>query len=639
MSRKSDGWCLGQKQKSTGTQAVMKAKRTENGKKSAAVKTHIITDDDAGLAMEQRFIAAYRKYGDNSARVLLSFYRGQYHRFLLSTLFYVIKHSPALFSSLLIANVINAALEGGASGRHKILVNVGIWLALLAVHLPANWLHTHLRSSVTRGTEAGLRSALVRKLQTLSIPYFTSTQSGRLQSKIIRDVEQVETLSSQLLVNLMNISISLFITLAITAVKNRVVLLFFLLVTPAASLTIFAFRRKIREENRRFRGEMEDTSAKVMEMVEMIPVARAHALEKEEIDKLNRQLRETSEQGYRLDMVQSNFGAVSWVIFQVFQALCLLFTGMLALRGRIPVGDVTFYQSSFTTVVNQVTSLINLIPILTKGLESVTSIGEVLISEDVEQNDGKMEMRSLQGEYRFAHVSYSYPGSDAAVLHDFNLYVKPGECLAIVGASGAGKTTILNLITGFLRPSGGVLSIDGVDITRLDLRTYRRFISVVPQTPLLFTGTIRENITYGMKQVSEEKVIEAVEAANLKSVIDDLPAGLDTMVTEHGSNFSGGQRQRIAIARAIIRDPQVIVLDEATSALDTIAEREVQEALNRLIHGRTTFIVAHRLSSVRQADEIIVMEHGTVIEKGNYRELMDRHGRFYEMETLQNSFR
>ena len=178
-----------------------------------------------------------------------------------------------------------------------------------------------------------------------------------------------------------------------------------------------------------------------------------------------------------------------------------------------------------------------------------------------------------------------------------------------------------------------------MDINDIDLRSYRRFISVVPQTPVLFTGTIRENIIYGLENVTEREIQEAVEGANLKSVIAKMPDGLDTVIEEHGANLSGGQRQRISIARAIIRNPKVIILDEATSALDTISEKEIQDALNRLIKDRTTFIVAHRLSTVRGADRIVVLDKGKIREEGSYQELMDLKGEFYEMERLQMALR
>lgn len=589
--------------------------------------------------MERRFAACYQKHGKHSVRVLLEFYRGQYHKFLLSTLFFLLKHSPALLSPLLIANVVNGVIEGGEAGSRAIFINVGIWLGLLSIHLPANWIHNQLKSRVIRNTEAGLRAALVRKLQELSIPYHTGSQSGRLQSKIMRDVEAVETLSSQLFVNLLNIVMNLVITLSITAVKNRLILVFFVLVAPVAAGAVVAFRAKIHRENRSFRQGMEETSARVMEMVEMVPVARAHALEDKEAARISALLEETANRGYRLDMVQAHFGAVSWVVFQVFQVVCLAVSGFMAMSGLIKVGDVTFYQSSFTTVVNQFSALINLLPILTKGLESVSSIGEVLSSNEIEENEGKEELLSLRGEYAFKQVSFSYPGSSKEVLHGLDFTVKQGETIALVGESGSGKTTILNMLIGFILPSGGQLMLDGKDMKGLNLRTYRRFLSVVPQTPVLFTGTVRENITYGLEHVSEEQIAQAVEAANLSEVVKRLPQGLDTMIEEHGANLSGGQRQRISIARALIRNPQVIILDEATSALDSISESEIQEALERLTKGRTTFIVAHRLSTVRGADRILVIGQGRIREQGSYQELMAKKGEFYQMEQLQRMVR
>ena len=586
---------------------------------------------------EQKYVKYYKKYGNRPLMVLLGFYKGQYHKFFISSFFFLIKHSPALFSSLLIANVINGVIAGGEAARQAIIINVGIWIGLLLIHLPANYLHSMYRSRVTRATEAGLRAALVRKLQELSIPYHTKLQSGRLQSKIIRDVEAVETLSSQLFISVINILMNITIMLTITAVKNRTILLFILLVAPIASFTVIAFRKKISKVNRAFRKEMEETSVRVMEMVEMVPVTRAHALEDVEKDRMSRQLEQTAESGYRLDMVQSNFGAVGWVVFQIFQALCLAFTGYLALNGKIQVGDITFYQTGFTTVVNQFTAFINLLPIMTKGLESVTSIGEILSSDDVEHNEGKEELDGLRGEYSFENVKYAYPGAETNVLNGLSVKVRKGETIAVVGGSGAGKSTLLNLIIGFMFPADGIIRVDGRRIDEINLKSYRKYISVVPQMPLLFTGTLRNNIIYGLEDVSEERFEQAIEAANLKQLIDSLPDGADTMIDEHGGNLSGGQRQRIAIARAIIRDPRVIILDEATSALDVISEKEIQEALSRLVANRTTFIVAHRLSTVKNADRILVLSEGRIAESGSYGELMEKRGMFYHMEKLQAS--
>ena len=584
---------------------------------------------------DERFVTYYRKYRDKPLLVLLGLYKGQYHRFLISSFFYLIKHSPSLFSPLLLANVINGVLAGGETAVRAIIVNVGIWLFLLMVHLPANYIHSRVRSQLTRETEAALRAALVKKLSELSILYHVRMQSGKLQSKIIRDVDAIETLSSQLFVSLINITMNIVIALTITAAKNRIILLFFVLVAPIASFTIIAFRKKIRRANRDYRIEMEETSARVMEMVEMVPATRAHALEEVEQRRMVKQLTETAEKGFQLDMMQANFGAVGWVVFQVFQALCLGFTGFMALRGMIQVGDITFYQSSFTQVVNQVTAIINLMPIITKGLESVVSVGEVLTSEDVEVNEGKEVLNDLDGAFSLEHIGYTYPQKQEPVLKDVTLEVPAGKTVAIVGESGSGKSTLISLIIGYMPPDTGTIRVDGKDLSEINLKSYRRFISVVPQSSLLFTGTLRDNITYGIENATPEQIQKAVEAADLTKLVESLPEGLDTVLDEHGANLSGGQRQRIAIARAIIRDPKVILLDEATSALDVISEREIQNALSRLIRNRTTFVVAHRLSTIRNADLIVVMDNGRIAEQGTYQQLMEQKGMFYHMENMQ----
>jgi len=587
-------------------------------------------------AVDEWFIECYKNHKGHPLRILVAIYKGNYSKFFLAVVFFFIKHSPVLVLPIITANIINDITTNAPNLMRNMITNSFIMVFLIVLNVPMNYLYTKYKSQATRYAERGLRKALVRKLQQLSISYHKETQSGRLQSKIMRDVEAVETLSTQMFLGILNIVLNVGVALIITITRSMTVFMFFLLTTPVAAITLVSFRSIMKKRNSEFRKEMEETSARVMEMVELIPVTRAHALEEEEVQKMSGQLFTVAEKGYKLDLIQSLFGSVGWAVFQVFQVGCLVFTGYLAFSRKILPGDITLYQSYFATIVNQVSALVTLIPTIAKGVESVNSIGEVLLEEDIEKNDGKLEIEEVKGKFEFKNVIFRYNKSENNVLDNFNLTVEQGETIAFVGESGAGKSTILNLVIGFNEATSGQVLIDGRDMKDIDLRTYRKHIAVVPQTSILFSGSIRDNITYGMNDLEEATVQEVVDASNLRDLIDSLPKGLDTMVGEHGGKLSGGQRQRIAIARALIRNPKVIVLDEATSALDSISEKLIQEALGNLTKGRTTFIVAHRLSTIRDANKIAVIDGGKCIEYGTFEELMELKGEFYKMKVIQS---
>lgn len=589
-----------------------------------------------GIDVENWFIECYRKHKGHPLKILIGLYKGNYNKFFLAVLFFFIKHAPVWVLPIVTANIINDITSGSPDTIQNIIIQAIIMVALVVLNVPMNYLYTRYKSLATRYAETGLRKALVRKLQQLSISYHKETQSGRLQSKIMRDVEAVETLSTQMFLSILNIALNIGVALFVTVSKSLIVFLFFLLTTPLAAATMVFFRNIMKKRNTEFRKEMEETSARVMEMVELIPVTRAHALEEEEVTKMSGQLFAVAEKGYKLDVIQALFGSVGWAIFQIFQVVCLGFTGFLALKGSVGPGDITLYQSYFATIVSQVSSLMSLIPVIAKGVESVNSIGEVLLEEDIECNDGKEALDSVEGEFDFKNVRFAYNNTDKLVLHELNLHVDKGETIALVGESGAGKSTILNLVIGFNFATDGVVTIDGHDMRDIDLRSYRKHLAVVPQTSILFSGTIRDNITYGIDDFDEDTLNKVVDAANLRDLIDSLPDGLDTVVGEHGGKLSGGQRQRVSIARALMRNPEVIVLDEATSALDSISEKLIQEALNNLTKDRTTFIVAHRLSTIKGADRIAVIADGHCVEYGTYDELMELKGEFYQMKSIQS---
>ncbi|HZF91652.1 ABC transporter ATP-binding protein [Streptomyces sp.] len=576
----------------------------------------------------------HRYRGEHPIRTLAYLFRADRRRLAAAVGVFTFKHSPIWLLPLITASIIDTVVQHQPVTR--LLTSTGIILFILLVNYPLHVLYVRLLYGSVRRMGTGLRSALCTRMQQLSIGYHSRVSAGVLQAKVVRDVETVEQMVQQTAEQGLGATTVLLGGLIIIAVRTPEFLPVFLIVVPAAALLVARLRSRLRTHNEHFRHEVETLSSRVTEMTRLIPVTRAHGLEGKALRRMDRTLRRLLTSGMRLDLVNGRFGSLAWVVLNVVGVLVLAGAALISYYGvwGVTPGDVVMLSAFLTTLTNSVTTLAGLTPIISKGLESVRSVGEVLQAPELEDNEGRTEVTALRGAITFEGVGYAYDGGRAAV-RDVTLDVTPGETIALVGASGAGKSTVLNLVIGFIRPTSGRLLLDGADMTGIDLRTYRRFVSVVPQESILFDGTVRDNVAYGMDDADEESVRAALRDANALEFVDRLPKGLDTLVGEHGARLSGGQRQRLAIARALIRDPRVLVLDEATSALDTRSEALVQQALARLLHGRTTFVVAHRLSTVRGADRIVVMGDGRIQEIGTHEELLRRGGAYAALHSGQ----
>ncbi len=559
---------------------------------------------------------------------------------LLSTVAFLFQTAPVWAIPICTSNVINlitqAVKEGGASWEiwRKLIINAVVVAVLIIQNVPSTVWRWRITSKLLRRTSAGIKCAVVRKLQRLSITYHKDMKTGKIQSKFLKDTDSVDSLFHALMFTVIPSVIDIIIAAVIALQGNLWVSLFFLLILPCNVAVTVSFRKKVRKGYRDYRKKTESMSTRLTTMLEMIPVTKSHGLEDKEIETVSQSIADLSASGRAVDKTASYFGSAVYVVNRILSLLCLLFCAVLALRGVIDVGDIVLYQSMYTSLSGSISGLIGMLPMLASGFDALSSVSEIMCASDEEETEGKKVLTSISGEISFDKVCYQYPDGEERTIKDFTLDVKAGECIAVVGSSGSGKSTLMNLIVGLLLPTEGDIRIDGESIADCNLSSYRRQISVVPQKSILFSGSIRDNITYGLDDYTEAELEKVVEMANIREFIEELPAGLDTDVGEHGDKISGGQRQRITIARALIRNPKILILDEATSALDNVSEYHVQQAISNSIEGRTTFIVAHRLSTIRNADRIVVLEGGEIVELGNYDTLMAKQGRFYELKRL-----
>ncbi|MGW0869660.1 ABC transporter ATP-binding protein [Streptomyces sp. NPDC002740] len=577
----------------------------------------------------------HRYRGEHPIRTLAYLLRADRRSLAGAVGVFTVKHSPVWLLPLITASIIDTVVQHQPIGT--LWTSTGVILFILLVNYPLHLLYVRLLYGSVRRMGTSLRSALCTRMQQLSIGYHSRVSAGVLQAKVVRDVETVEQMVQQTAEQGLGALTVLTGGLVIIAVRTPEFVPVFLVVVPVAAVLVDRLRARLRSHNEDFRHEVETLSSRVTEMTRLIPVTRAHGLEGKALRRMDGTLSRLLTSGMRLDLLNGRFGSLAWVLLNVIGVLVLTGAALISYYGvwGVTAGDVVMLSAFLTTLTNSTTTLTGLAPVITKGLESVRSVGEVLQAPELEDNEGRSELTAVHGSVTFEDVGYAYDSGSPAV-RDFSLSVTPGETVALVGASGAGKSTVLSLVIGFIRPTSGRVLLDGTDMNTLDLRTYRRFVSVVPQESILFDGTIRENVAYGMEdEADEETVRAALRDANALEFVERLPDGLHTLVGERGARLSGGQKQRLAIARALIRDPKVLVLDEATSALDTRSEALVQQALARLLRGRTTFVVAHRLSTVRGADRIVVMGEGRILETGTHDELLHRGGAYTDLHSGQ----
>lgn len=496
-------------------------------------------------------------------------------------------------------------------------------------------LQNYLFARSGEGVVADLRRHLFSHLLSLSPRFFENHKTGDITSRLTSDVTTVQGVVSNTLVQLFTTPLMFAATLAILFWTNWKLSSFILAVVPLVILVAIVLGRIMRRLSKAFQDKVAEANARAEESISGIRAVQSFTAEKLEAKRYSQLIGESYRTALRRALVSSGLSGV--VFFTIFSALGLIFWygGRLVSLGEITPGQLVSFILYAFSVATSVGTLAGIWSQVQSALGASSRIFELLDTpSELKEPENPYPLTTVRGEVRLEEVHFAYD-ERGEILRGVSLTALPGQVVALVGPSGAGKSTLIALIPRFYDVTKGRITLDGVDIRQLRLMDLRRQIALVPQETLLFSGSIEENIRYGNPQASQAEVIEAAKAANAHEFISAFPQGYQTLVGERGVKLSGGQRQRIAIARALLKNPKILILDEATSSLDSESEALVQEALDKLMQGRTTFMIAHRLSTVRNADQIVVLDKGQVVQQGTHEELLARGGLYKDLYELQ----
>lgn len=494
---------------------------------------------------------------------------------------------------------------------------------------------SYLMNYVGQRVIIDIRKAVFEKLQRLSMSFYDKHKTGTIMSYVTNDVSALQSAMVDNVVEMITETVILVASIVMMIYLDWKLFLVTFATFPVVLFFIDIFGKRIRKSGSRIQEAAADITSVLQEVASSPRVIKSFVREGYEVDRFDKENMNNFRANMKYAQLSSTLTPTIEFVAAIGVSIILWYGGNSVINGSITAGSLVAFLTYAVNISNPIKRLSRVIGNIQRALAAAQRVFDVLdLPEDIKNAPDAKLLPKVKGDVRFNDVSFAYNENEEVLSH-VSFEVKPGEMIAFVGPSGAGKSTVASLLPRFYDATNGSITIDGQDIRKVTLDSLREQVGIVPQETVLFNGSVYDNILYGRLDATREEVEAAAKAANAHDFIMQLPNGYETMLGDRGMNISGGQRQRISIARAILKNPQILILDEATSALDTESERVVQEALDRLMVGRTSFVIAHRLSTIKNADKIMVLEKGQLIEQGNHDELMAMDGLYAHLYKIQ----
>ncbi len=534
---------------------------------------------------------------------------------------------------LIVRNMINAVI---VLKNHEVLDSLA-WDLIIIIGFQAVFAvaHNYIFGFVGHRMTTDFRIEFFSHIQSLSLRFFQERRVGEIMSRMSNDISVIQNALVTIPVALLRQSITLLGALAIILYLNWKLTGLILLILPPLMIFARVFGRRLKTISEKLQDQVAQAVVVLEEVMSSIKIVKSFTREPYERDRFKEKIEEAFERAVDKLKVSSFFGPFILGLTFLVSALLIWYGGYQVMQGATTPGELAAFFLYALIIAGPIGTFVRLYTQVQEARGAIQRVYEILDTEPIIKNpDNPVPLKNISGGIQFENIIFGYQDT-APVIKDVSFNVLPGQTLALVGPSGAGKSTLIKLLLRFYDPSSGVIRLDGHDIRTLDRKNFLSQIGLVPQETLLFGGSVRENILYGKLNATDAELKEAAEKANAHEFIMNLEKGYDTTVGEKGTKLSGGERQRVAIARAILKNPKILILDEATSSLDNRSESLIQEALEALMAQRTTFIVAHRLSTIHKADQIIVLDKGRIVEAGQHEELMSQKGLYHTLYTTK----